>query len=380
LRQDIRWVILNGTVKRGIGNDYANHTKGELESYQLGLSCAPSRWQSYNASFQTGHSSTSLGARRTRTVALSASYRPIQWLWLSAGVQKGDWGNQSDFENDLLSVDARCSLSPHHTVAFRFRQQDYKRASLGERTSYIVSYEIPLGLPLAKVRDTGCVKGRIFDAEDANLKGLSDVLLSLGGMTTLTNQNGDYLFASVTPGAHYMQVERAGIGLDRVTLQKSPIEVSVRGGKSEKVDLGVIRSAAIRGEIALFGLAENKSRQGIFVESGDSAAAQASAATELTRLVSLPNIQLELRRDGEVLSTTTDQQGRFSFDEVRPGEWELRVLPDNLPPYHHPEPAVTHLALNPGSKQEIALRVIPQTRRIHIVDEGKVPVVTRRLK
>jgi hypothetical protein len=376
-RQDIRWVSLNASVKRGIGWDYAQGTTSALESYNLGVNYTPDPWQSYYASFQTGNAGSSVGMRRIRTVAVSANYRLIQWLSLSASLQKSDWGHGSDFENDLLSLDARCTLSRYHVVSLRFRKQDYKRANLGERTSFVMSYEIPVGMPIAKIRETGSVKGRVFDAEDTEHKGLSGVLLSLGGMTTLTDRNGNYVFASVTPGEQYLQVESASIGLDRVTLQKSPVEVRVRGGKTEKVDLAVIRSGTIEGQVSLFGLAQNESSQGIFVESGDSTSGQANAPEALARLRGMSNLELILKSEREILSTTTDQQGRFYFDELRPGKWELHVVPDDLPAHHSADPSIAELTLSPGSRQEVTVKVIPQTRRILIVDEGRVPVVTR---
>jgi hypothetical protein len=380
LRQDIHALTLTGSVKRGIGDDHATNTRSDLECYNLGASLTPAQWQNYSASFQTGHSGISIGAKRSRTVALSASYRLFRQLWLSASFQKSDWGNRSDYENDLLSVDARCSLFHNHVLSFRFRRSDYKRAIMGERTSYVMSYEIPIGMPTGKLRETGNVKGRVYDAEDLALKGLSGVLLSLGGMTTLTDRNGNYAFSSIQPGMQYLQVDHASIGLDRVILQKSPVQVSVSGGRSEKLDLGVIRSSAIYGEVAVFGLAENGSREGIFVESDDSTATNENPADELSRLYGLSNLHLELRSEKEVLSATTDSRGRFSFEELRPGQWELRISQEDLPPYHDAEPSAAHLTVGPGSKQEITIRIVPRTRRILIVDEGRVPVVTRRPK
>lgn len=380
LRQDIRTLTLSGSVKRGIGDDRARDTRSNFEYYNLSANLTPAQWQNYSASFQTGHSGISIGAKRTRTVALSAGYRFFRQLWLSTSFQKNDWGNRSDYENDLLSVDARCSLFRGHVLSLRFRRSDYKRATMGERTSYVMSYEIPIGMPTGKLQETGNVKGRVYDAEDSALKGLSGVLLSLGGITALTDRNGNYVFSSIEPGMQYLQVDNASIGLERVTLQKIPVEVSIRGGRSEKLDVGVIRSAAIRGEVVVFGLAEKSSRQGIFVESDNSTATKEAAASELSRLYALSNLQLELRSEKEILTATTDSRGKFSFEELRPGQWELHISKEDLPPYHDAEPATAHLTVGPGSKQETTIRIVPRTRRILIVDEGKVPVVSGRLK
>jgi predicted porin len=191
LRQDIRTLSLMGSVKRGIGDDRVTKHRSIWECYNLGANLTPTSWQNYSTSFQTGHSGTTVGAKRTQTITMSASYRLLQRLWLSANFQKNDWGKNSDFENDLISMDARYSLFRNHVLSLRFRRSDYKYATLGERTSYVMSYEIPVGMPTGKLKDTGNVKGRVYDAEDPSLRGLSGVLLSLGGMTALTDRNGN---------------------------------------------------------------------------------------------------------------------------------------------------------------------------------------------
>ena len=66
----------------------------------------------------------------------------------------------------------------------------------------------------------------------------------------------------------------------------------------------------------------------------------------------------------------TDRKGRFSFDDVRPGQWTLAVHADNLPEYHYLEKDTFEIELAPGDKKELLVRVLPRKRTIQVIEEG----------
>jgi hypothetical protein len=41
-----------------------------------------------------------------------------------------------------------------------------------------------------------------------------------------------------------------------------------------------------------------------------------------------------LIKGDETLRRLTDSKGRFQFEEVRPGSWDMKLYPYNLPEYH----------------------------------------------
>ncbi|MBU1936668.1 hypothetical protein KKG05_04655, partial [bacterium] len=376
----LRILSFNVSAKRGTWDDFLVGEKEHLERYRIGFSFSPDSRQSYTGSYQTGHSGFSIGAKQSRTASFTARCNLIRRLSLLATVQKSNWGDQSNFENDQVRLDVRYLLPNDHGLSFRFRNLNYRREGLADGLSYILSYDIPLGVPVGKQRRLGSVKGKICDAEDPEQKGVSGVLLTLGDMTTVTDNKGNYTFSSVKRGAHYLQLDNASIGLDRTTAQKLPMQVYVRGGRSEKLDLNVIRSASIRGEVALFGLGEEESRHGIFVEQRADSTSETKEDSTLHRLQGVSDIQLELRSEQETLVEITDRLGRFSFHNLRPGKWVLHVSSQGLPAYHDLEQDSYELDIEPGGTEEIAIRVIPRIRHIIIQEEGKIPVISGRSK
>jgi hypothetical protein len=68
----------------------------------------------------------------------------------------------------------------------------------------------------------------------------------------------------------------------------------------------------------------------------------------------------------------TDPKGVFSFDDLRPGQWRVKVYDYDLPPYHYLEEEEFQIDLKPGEKKEITVRVLPRLRPIQIIEEGEI--------
>ena len=97
----------------------------------------------------------------------------------------------------------------------------------------------------------------------------------------------------------------------------------------------------------------------------------ASGGAKLVEDYGLANTIIELRSSSEIRRTVTDNQGRFEFEELRPGKWTLKINSENLPEYHYLEKDTFELELKPGQRVEISAKVLPKKRRIQIIAEPK---------
>ncbi|UCB52270.1 MAG: hypothetical protein JSV10_09845 [Candidatus Zixiibacteriota bacterium] len=84
----------------------------------------------------------------------------------------------------------------------------------------------------------------------------------------------------------------------------------------------------------------------------------------------LGNTLVEITNGKEVLRQLTDQEGRFYFEEVRPGTWTLKVYDHDLPAQHYLEQEEFRFELKPAEEKEVTARVLPRLRPIQIIDEG----------
>ncbi|RPH94177.1 carboxypeptidase regulatory-like domain-containing protein [candidate division KSB1 bacterium] len=378
LRRAFRLFSINGLIRQGQSHDELLDHSAHLERYGTGFTFTPSSRQSYSASYQFGTSGSSASLRRSRILSFSATCKIIRGPLLTASYRQSSYPDQSRFESNQISFDARYTVLRRHTLLLKYRRIADEQDLLPRGTSWMLGYEVPIGMPVGRQTELGAVKGTILDVEDPTRKGLSGVVVRLDDLAALTDSKGNFSFSSVKPGSHYLQVEKPSIGFDRVTTLRVPMKLDIQGGETEMIHLGVVHGASLCGDIALYGLTSGNNEHGIFIEAGDSTAARKDSDLALDRLGSLANLEVEIRNMQEILRSVTDRSGRFSFDELRPGQWTLTVSDRNMPAFHDPEQTAYDVVISPGERKELPIRIVPRTRPVIIVDEGKVPIITDR--
>lgn len=377
VRQNFACVALEGTARGGRRIDFIQDYSTDFGRFGAGITYAPGRRQSYYASFQTGHYESAKGPRSDRIIRLRAQYRVIRNFTLAAGYQRNNSPERRLFDNNQFDVDAGLTFLGAHKLSLRYRRIAYEHAHQPWGTSFMLSYEAPLGLPVGRHSSAGRVKGRVINDDNGRRSGVAGALLSLDGTSTRTDERGYFCFPEVTPEQHYLQVDRASIGFERTTTIPTPVPLTVRRGRTVSQALEITRSGSMRGEITMLGLTGNASSRGIFAGAAARHLPELGDSTELERLRGMAGIELELQCGGETVRVLTDSRGRFSCNDLRPGVWTLYVPPTALPPFHKLAVETYTVDLKPGANEEIAILVVPIVRTITVVDEGAVPIVRR---
>jgi ribosomal protein S4E len=88
-------------------------------------------------------------------------------------------------------------------------------------------------------------------------------------------------------------------------------------------------------------------------------------------------VLVELTTTNETLRVLTDNQGRFRFNEVRPGKKTLQAATDTLPKYYGFDKNTISLEIGPGQTQEITIKALPKKRSIQIIDQGNTIIQER---
>jgi len=298
----------------------------DLRRYGASVICWPISGQRYSGYFQIGDFYNSTGEYQRRTIIGLNGYLKIsERTSLNAGLQTNE--QESSYIQDIIEISLEHQLSNDHKLALRIRHISYKNSSYNKEIAALLEYVFPLEISVSRKRSVGMIKGQVCDVED-NGRGIANVFLRANGIAAVTDKNGNFTFPSLKPGKYYLRVDRASIGLDRVTVQNNPTEVVVKGGEEITVSLGVVRSASLIGKIMVYRLLNN--------------------------------------------NNVTDEKGYFRFKEVRPGKWILKVHSDNLPRYHYLEENTFSFELKPGDKKEMLIRVLPKKRPIHIIEKGEI--------
>jgi hypothetical protein len=257
----------------------------------------------------------------------------------------------------------------------------------------LLSYSIPAPIPLGRKNTVGTVRGRVYDAEDPRQPGVANVIITADGAAAVTDGRGNFEFPSLGPGVYSLQVDARSIGLGRVTEGKSPFVVIVEGGRTARVDIGVVRSCSISGEVLMFDLGPGGSPvddagtpdgDAVGRDAGDAPADGGPVLVGLGRgrkmpggARGLPDVLVEVTNGEYYLTQYTTSGGEFSFTGLRPGRWTVRIYPEDLPHYYFVETEERPADLAAGDQSRMVFRILPRQRRINIMDEGDIKLERR---
>jgi hypothetical protein len=242
----------------------------------------------------------------------------------------------------------------NHKITLRGRYYGIIPAITNNQVAYALEYEIPVGIPIKRISEIGQLSGLIIDEQG---KGMADVLISVGAYSTLSDKQGNFYFASLTPGQNFVITDMASIGFNRITKQPMPLEVIIRGGEETKIVLSVTRSVTISGAVTLFSTNEH--------EFGDT-------STTPIEIGGKSNVFLEVSNGTEINRRVSDNRGRFVFADLRPGTWILKVTGGDIPENYIIDPDEIKIDLAAGEIKDVKIQLRPRKRTIKMLEVGKL--------
>ena len=367
---------LSTDVERGRFEDKIKATHNDnLERYSLFANFTPRLGPSVNFNARIGHSCFTGSLERTKSLSTSSSWHMGKNVSLNLNYRWDRFGSdRTQTQNSIFSTLA-LTLPNNHSMIFRIQWSKLGNGT-GKDVSFLAVYNLPLEIPTTKRKSAGVLKGRVYDIEGLVKTPHPKVVLTTQGVTAITDDQGEFAFPALEPGISYVQLERNSIGLDRVTVEYLPMPVEIKSQGETAVEIGVVRSCRISGRVKAFTSAPENDRSRVQTGSNDDSlwiGPEGEESSEKGNLENkLSNDLVELSDGKEHLRQLTDQNGGFSFEDLRPGKWILKIHDDNLPSHYHLKQKEFQIELKPGEKKEFTVRVLPDLRPIQIIDEGKI--------
>lgn len=331
------------------------------------------------------------------TLGLRAFMRILEQSDLQIHYQSNHSPEEYFYDRNVFEVQFHQILWKKHHFSLRARHTLLRNSMENDETAVLLEYSVVLGVPVARKKSIGTIRGTVYDAQTYEV--MEDIILRLNGSAAVTDHRGAFLFPPLKPGTYFLNIDRGGLGLDRVSAQKTPMEVNVEAGDDLNIELGITQSAKLEGNISVFRILENsakdqilntefKSDEDIFIfgRGGDRPPKQPQGPSmddelpEKTHDVSgepaymvvhgLGNVLVELIRDDEIQRRISDPFGGFVFEDIRPGTWTCRIVEANLPRYHRVEKNQIEITLEPGESKHLNVRVLPMKRRIRVLESG----------
>jgi hypothetical protein len=335
----------------------SSHTKG-LERYTATLRIRPSRRQSYHGYFYyDSNGGPGTHTRRHLSAGITASIVLRHSTTFDVGVRSNVFEDIEDQDRDVIELSLRQKLFRQTELVFRGHYTDYRAEGKSRHLAFMVEYNIPFGMPVSRRDEVGTLRGEVYDQETG--LPIKDVILKLADATAVTDKAGRFSFPTSPVGTHHLTVDRASIGLGRITRRRFPMEISVEGGKTASIEIAVVRGATVTGRIDVY--AYEDSTSGILTP---------DSRRRLEKTGGLANTLIELTDGEETKRLLTAGDGSFSVHELRPGRWTFVIPPEHLPEHCSVENPDMHFTLQPGEAHTVSIRIIPRERPIRILEDG----------
>ncbi len=333
-----------------VQNKLSDNLSTGLERYSLYTYLNLSEKMTFSLYGRTGHERYTAAPERTKDFGISAALKPANNFRVNINYQQSYLNQENNRQYDSLISNIIYTLPNQHF--FTFRSYWAKSKEIKEVSSFTLSYTIPLQLPVSKKKSIGMLKGIVYDVENKNTP-IPNVVLSVGEATAVTDLRGEFIFPSLKPGTYFLKIEKGSIGLKRVITEKLPISVKVTGGETERLEIAVVTACRITGKIRVFDFL-NHDKNNLKDTGGSS------------------NTLLEITDGKEIIRKLTDEDGSFSFEDMRPGKWAIKIYGDDLPLHHYLETGEFTVDLTAGEAKEFTIRVLPRDRAIRILEEEKL--------
>ncbi len=273
----------------------------------------------------------------------------------------------SSIVRDMYELRVSQKLFINHEISFVGRHISYSHDPTADFSALIAEYRIPFGMPVSRKNIFGSLKGILYDIE--NNHPVSDAVIRLNKLSTVTNKKGEFKFPSLIPGKYILDLERSSIGLNRVTTESFPVEFLVAGKDKKLIGIEVTRAASVKGKVTLYRFKEEKPEKKLAIEQAELNLIS-KPENRYEQVSGLANLLVKLQRGKEIKRRVTDRLGRFNFSELSPGEWKLFVQKSGLPEHTFVQQDTIQFFINPGENEEIVIKVLPKKRPIHIIQDG----------
>lgn len=370
--QDIRKLCFSGSAEAGRTVNQLTDKTSSMERYTFSATFSPGSSQSYRGYIYYDNNSRTVWEKSNQLIAgLNLSLLLAQKTSFYLNFQNTFSDEEYYTDRTLFELQLTHVFPNLQKITLHSRFSILRNSLDKKERAVLADYTIPIGVPISIKKNVGRVKGYVFDIEKN--EPVKDLIIRINGSAAVTNKKGGFIFPALNPGTYHLSIDKSKIGMNKITTQPTPMAIVVEGGQEQVINLGITRSASLSGRVMVYTSVEDSLLQSknekdkdkyYIIGNGD------GKQHGFAECCGLANVIVELSREGEIIRRITDSKGNFSFEEIRPGKWQLKAYDTNLPKYHSFEKSTYELEFKPGEKKDILLKVLLKKRQIRFLQEG----------
>lgn len=246
-------------------------------------------------------------------------------------------------DRSIFSLNTKYTINRNNELNINGKYNLGRNTLNKKELEVMVKYVHTINVPVNKKKDLGILKGKIINKGVENIEGIQ---LFLGGKLTVSDKNGLFYFPVVKKGIQYLTVNYSNAGLNAIAEIPGPYKLDIIPGANNYFEIPLTKSAKISGNIVIKD-DENKGKKG-FVP----------IKVKLNKLI------IEAKKDNEVFRKLTDNNGNFSFEGLRPGNWNVQVYKNGIPKEYELLTEFFNINMKSGQNETIEIELVKKQRRI----------------
>ncbi|WAC14700.1 hypothetical protein [Dyadobacter pollutisoli] len=247
----------------------------------------------------------------------------------------------------FLDASLLLDLKRHRITVAGGRSYVPNMENTGQNTLFFsLKYALKLNVPLSRKRNVGSVSGKLTGT------GFSKTgnLIQLGSHKFLTDSTGEFYFKGIAPDRYYLSVvqnESKQVGV--IPNIRIPMYLDVKADSVKVIEIPFTRTGNIIGKVDFV----KPSQNGL-----------SSVLSEK------PTILIKLSNETTSFLTELTPEGKFSFKEMKPGNWNISASIPGSQDRFIIEDANRSLHLEIDKTMDIIFRVRPNEKRIHFSERN----------
>lgn len=274
----------------------------------------------------------------------SLSYNRADKTYLSINYQSRY--RVEDYLNaqDQFTFSLRQKLDENNILSITTRYAKPRGLSSEYNLFISAKYTYQFDMSKRRRKRPNTINGKVVQSDSTSVEGL---IFKIGKKEALTEENGIFQFSRLENGVYFINVKRSSLSINKITKQKLPIKVEITNENPHpKIQIDIVDACQLHGQIK-YPKIRNK-------------------LLDQNKAVYRP-VYIEISNGSERHIQSCDSLGNFSFNYIRPGDWNIRMIESTLDENFIYNKTKTNVTLKPGDSKTLIFKARRKQKQLRMV-------------
>ncbi|MCH9630102.1 MAG: hypothetical protein S4CHLAM37_00950 [Chlamydiia bacterium] len=362
LTQNIKKLSLQASGEAG--GYHSNFTRNQSktwQNYSLNLFLHANKFFKYTAYAKVGYENQINNINWTNTFGTSIDFYYYKNTHLQVLYEHSK--RRNEYRRNFLQSRFKYVFPHGHTI--NFKGNVWNQSNLDNTFQFVIEYTIPWNAPIKRNSRAAFASGKVYKRSGSHITPFSNINVACNALKAKSNRKGTYKFPAMKPGEYTFWMESEPEGY--VSEEYLPKNQTLAGGVEHKQDFIFVKAAKLTGYVNYFDF--KRSDEG---ENTSSSLKERSSLGDGSTYVqakgcTTAKIALVSEESEEVLYTTPNSDGFYSFESIRPGRWKLILDVPQLSRNYRLEESEMLLTLEPEEEIQQNFRILTKARKFKML-------------